>query len=144
MDTYDPDDLNNAILCVWKEARGDGEEGMNAVAHVIFNRVGAPGFGGSLHDVIYGKNQFSSMSIGTDPEYNLAAPSATNPQYPSYLAATNIVNKIVAGSNTDPTNGALYYANLAESTSGWFFNHIAHDPVNHPLRATVGHQVFYA
>jgi spore germination cell wall hydrolase CwlJ-like protein len=144
MDTYDPDDLNNAILCVWKEARGDGEEGMDAVGHVIFNRVGAPGFGSSLHDVIYGKNQFSSMSISTDPEFNLPAPGAADPQYPSYLAATNIVNAIVAGTDSDPTNGALYYANLAESTSGWFFRHVAGDPVNHPLRATVGHQVFYA
>jgi hypothetical protein len=41
---YDQDDLNNAILCVWKEARGDGHAAMNAVAHVIFNRIGAPGF----------------------------------------------------------------------------------------------------
>jgi hypothetical protein len=24
---YDKDDLNNAILCVWKEARGDGARG---------------------------------------------------------------------------------------------------------------------
>jgi spore germination cell wall hydrolase CwlJ-like protein len=44
---------------------------MNAVAHVIFNRIGAPGFAATLHEVIYGKNQFSSMSISTDPEYNL-------------------------------------------------------------------------
>ncbi len=116
---------------------------MNAVAHVIFNRIGASGFASSLHDVIYGKNQFSSMSISTDPEYNLAAPSVTDRQYPSYLAATDIVNAIVAGTHSDPTNGALYYANLTESTSGWFFRHIVDDPVNHPLRATVGHQVFY-
>jgi hypothetical protein len=68
---YDSDDLNNAILCVWKEARGDGYVAMNAVARVIFNRVSAPGFASTLHEVIYGKNQFSSMSISTDPEYNL-------------------------------------------------------------------------
>ncbi len=141
---YDQNDLNNAILCVWKEARGDGSTGMKAVAHVIFNRIGAPGFASNLHDVIYGKNQFSSMSISTDPEYNLAPPSATDPQYPSYLAATNIVNAIATRTDSDPTNGALYYANLAESTSGWFFHHVVNDPVNHPLRATVGQQVFYA
>jgi N-acetylmuramoyl-L-alanine amidase len=144
MPSYDEDDLNNAILCVWKEARGDGHMAMNAVAHVIFNRVGAPGFPNNLHDVIYGKNQFSSMSITTDPEYNLVAPSAGDPQYPSYSDATNIVNAVVAGTDSDPTNGALYYANLKESTSGWFFNHIVNDSENHPLRATLGHQVFYA
>ena len=42
MAAYDQDDLNNAALCVWKEARGDGDTAMNAVAHVIFHRVGAP------------------------------------------------------------------------------------------------------
>ena len=33
MEGFDQDDLQNAILCVWKEARGDGYEAMNAVAH---------------------------------------------------------------------------------------------------------------
>lgn len=144
MPSYDQDDLNNATLCVWKEARGDGHKAMDAVAHVIFNRVGAPAFPSNLHDVIYGKNQFSSMSISTDPEYNLVAPDAGDAQYPSYLDATNIVNAIVAGTDSDPTDGALYYANLKGSTSGWFFRNIVNDPENHPLRATVGQQVFYA
>jgi len=144
MEGFDQDDVQNAVLCVWKEARGDGYEGMDAVAHVIFNRVGAPGFPSGLHEVIYAKNQFSSMSISTDPEFNLPAPGPTDPEYPSYLDATNIVNAIVAGADNDPTNGALYYANLKESTSGWFFRHIAEDSANHPLRATIGHQAFYA
>jgi len=144
MEGFDQDDLQNAILCVWKEARGDGYDWMNAVGNVIFNRVGASGFPSTLHDVIYAKNQFSSMSISTDPEYNLPAPDVTDPQYPSYLDATNIVNAIVAGTVADPTNGALYYANLKESTSGWFFRNIVEDPAKHPLLATIGHQVFYA
>jgi spore germination cell wall hydrolase CwlJ-like protein len=144
MEAYDQDDLNNVILCVWKEARGDGYRAMSAVAHVIFNRIGAPGFANNLHDVIYGKNQFSSMSISTDPEYNLAVPGVSDQEYASFLDATNIVNGIVAGTDSDPTNGALYYANLKESGSGWFFRCIVNDPENHPLRATLGHQVFYA
>lgn len=96
----------------------------------------------SLHEVIFAKNQFSSMSISTHPEFNLPAPGVTDPQYPSYLDATNIVNAIVAGTDSDPTNGALYYANLAESTSGWFFRNIVEDTANHPLPATIGHRVF--
>jgi hypothetical protein len=51
----------------------DRHAAMNAVAHVIFNRVGAAGFAKTLHEVIYGKNQFSSMSVCTDPEYNEAS-----------------------------------------------------------------------
>jgi len=141
---YDQDDLNNAILCVWKETRGDGHAAMNAVAHVIFNRGGAAGFAKALHEVIYGKNQFSSMSICTDSDCNLGAPSVTDCEYASYVPATTFVKGVAERTDSDPTNGALYCANLKESTSGWFVRHIVNDPVNHPKRATVGHQVFYA
>ena len=55
-----------------------------------------------------------------------------------------IVNAIVAGTDSDPTNGAFYYGNLKKSTSGWLFRRIVNDPENHPLRATLGHQLFYA
>jgi len=107
---------------------------MNAVAHVIFNRGGAPGLARTLHEVIYGKNQFSSMSICIDPEYNLGAPSVTDREYASYVAATNIVKAVAERTDSDPTNGAMYCANLKESTSGWFVRHIVNDPVSHPKR----------
>jgi hypothetical protein len=138
---HDQDDLNKAILCVWKEARGDGHAAINAVAHVIFNKGGATAK--TLHEVIYGKTQFSSMSICTDREYNLGAPSVTDREYASYVAATNIVKAVAERTDSHPTNGALYCANLKESTSGWFVRHIVNDPVNHPKRATVEHQVLY-
>jgi len=114
---YDQDDLNQAILCVWQEARGDGYAAMNAVAHVIFNRGGAAGFAKKLHEVIYGKNQFSSMSMCTDPEYNLGAPSVTDREYASYVAATNIVKAVAERTDSDPTNGALYCA----KPDSWYF-----------------------
>jgi spore germination cell wall hydrolase CwlJ-like protein len=101
--------------------------------------VGAPGFANNLPNVIHGKNQFSSMSTRTDPECHLAVPGVSDHEYASFLDATNIVNAIVAGTDSDPTNGALYYANLKKSTSGWLFRRIVNDPVNHPLRATLGH-----
>jgi hypothetical protein len=68
----------------------------------------------------------------------------TDLEYPSFMEATDIVNSIVAGTDNDPTNGAHCYANLTESTSRWFFCHIVNDPLNHPLLATIGHQVFNA
>jgi hypothetical protein len=52
------------------------------------------------------------MSISTDPECHLAVPGVSDHEYASFLDATNIVNAIVAGTDSDPTNGALYYANL--------------------------------
>jgi hypothetical protein len=48
---FGKDDLTNASLCVWKEAPGDGHAAMNAVDHVIFNRVGAAGARSSKYDL---------------------------------------------------------------------------------------------
>jgi hypothetical protein len=115
---YDKEDLNNAILCVWKEARGDRHAAMNAVAHVIFGMVGAAGVAETLHEMIYGESPFSSMSVCTDPEYNLGAPSVTDREYSSYVAATNIVKAFAGRTDSDPTDGALYCANLKENTGG--------------------------
>jgi len=83
---------------------------MNSVAHMIFNRGGAAGLTKTLHEVIYGKNQFSSMSICTDPEYNLGAPSVTDREYASYTVVTSIVKAVAERTDSDPTNGALYCA----------------------------------
>jgi N-acetylmuramoyl-L-alanine amidase len=141
--SYDQTDIDNASLCVFKEARGDGYAGMQAVAHVIFNRVGCVGFPHTLHDVIYQKNAFTSMSVPSDPEYNLAAPAPGAPEYSWYASAQQIVNAIVDGADVDPTKHAHYYAYLKECTSGWFFNNIVDKPTIHPLTATIGKQNFY-
>jgi hypothetical protein len=137
----DEDDVSNLALCAWKEARGDGDGAMQAVMHVIFNRVGVPGFSHTIHDVIYGKNQFSSMSISTDPEYNLK-PLDGDPQYAYCMGIANAIQ-----SDPDVTNGAHYYENEATATSGWFGRVIAGPngtgtPL-HPLVASIGHQVFF-
>lgn len=141
MVTLDQDDISNLALCAWKEARGDGDEAMQAVMHVIFNRVGTPGFAHTIHDVIYGKNQFSSMSISTDPEYNLK-PEDGDPQYAYCLQIANEIQ-----TDPDPTLGAHYYENAATATSGWFGRVIAGPDGNgtagHAFTVQIGHQTFY-
>lgn len=137
--TFDSTDVNNLALVTWKEARGEGPVGCRAVMHVIFNRVGTPGFAHTLHDVIYGKNQFTSMSVSSDPEFNLTP--ADNDVI--YKACQNLAQSVLSGSDTDCTNGAHYYANLKNTTSGWFFTHIVNDTVNHPVTATIGHHTFF-
>lgn len=142
---YNQDDVNNMALCVWKEARGEGEAGMLAVANVIVNRALAweRAVSSPLHNVIYQRNQFSSMSISTDPEYNLQ-PQPGDAQYAYCL---EMCPEVLTGESPDNTNGALYYANLSEVTSGWFRDVIAGSDgkgtVDHPLVATVGKQSFY-
>jgi len=136
---YDQNDLNSFALCVWKEARGEGDAGMRAVAHVIANRVGKPGFGCNLHSVIYGKNQFTSMSVPSDPEFNLEPKDGDS----QYTYCQSLVVLVLDGSDPDLTSSALYYADLKYATSGWFWTHIVNDPVNHPHTAKIGRQDFY-
>ena len=132
-------------LCVWKEARGEGDLGMQAVAWVIRNRAvdwyrnqQSP-----IHLVVYGKNQFTSMSVPEDPEFNLA-PDADDPQY---LYCLGLCPDILTAQATDVTNGSHYYCNLAEATSGWFSRNISgpdgKGTPNHKLLAAIGRQMFY-
>jgi N-acetylmuramoyl-L-alanine amidase len=135
--TYDTGDVNSLALCAWKEARGEGVEGMRAVMHAIVNRVTA--WGETIHNVIYGKNQFTSMSVPTDPEFNLE-PSDADMQYTECL---EIAPLVLNGSDPDCTNGACYYANLKNVTSGWFERNIVNNPIKHPQTVVILHQTFF-
>lgn len=139
---YDTDDLQSLALCIWKEARGEGNDGMRAVAHVIANRA-AHWYGNheeSVHHAVFAKNQFTSMSVPSDPEFNLE-PKEDDEQY---TYCVSLAPSVLNGADADLTNGALYYANLKYASSGWFFDHIVQDNVNHPQLAVIGHQTFYA
>jgi spore germination cell wall hydrolase CwlJ-like protein len=140
---YDDADMHSLALCMWKEARGEGLTGMRAVAHVIKNRVGTPGFAHTLHDVIYGKNQFTSMSVPSDREFNLIPPAGDA----QFAYASAVCPSILTGDDVDPTFGAHYYENAATATSGWFARVIAgpdgYGTEGHSQTAHIGKQVFY-
>jgi spore germination cell wall hydrolase CwlJ-like protein len=140
--TYDQNDHDSMALCVWKESRGEGQAGMSAVANVILNRARAwySHITESVHAAVYAKNQFTSMSVPSDPEFSLTP----HPNDPQYAYCDELCTGLLANADGrfDPTHGALYYANLAESTSGWFFDNIVKSPA-HPLLATIGKQNFY-
>src|SRR5207244_356263 len=106
---------------------------------VIANRVGHPGFAHDIHGVVYGKNQFTSMSVPSDPEFNLA-PKDDDPQF---AYCVKLVDTVLQGTAPDVTQGAHYYENPKTATSGWFARVIVADTVNHPLIATIGRQNFY-
>lgn len=140
---YDDNDVHNMALCVWKEARGEGVQGMRAVAHVIKNRVGAAGFPKTLHDVIFQKNAFTSMSVSSDPEFNLIPPPG-DVQFTSCLA---LCPQVLNGTDFDFTDNAHYYENAATATSGWFGRVIAGPDgmgtSNHQFTGQIGKQKFY-
>jgi len=136
---YDDNDVHSLALVGWKEARGEGITGIRAVMHVVLNRVGAVGFAHTLHDVIYGKNQFTSMSVPSDPEFNLSP----QPSDVLFAGCISLAKAILSGTDADCTNGAHYYANLKTATSGWFYNHIVNDHIGHPQTAVIGHHTFF-
>ena len=123
-------------LVMWREARGEGRDGMRAVGHVVRNRHKA-GWG-SVVDCITKKNQFTSMSVPGDGQLTRW------PKTGEFLNTLHDANRILDGSDGDLTKGALYYANLEIATSGWFFEHIVGDPVGHPVTATIGRHTFFA
>ena len=134
--TYDQSDLNNLALVSWKEARGEGQDGMRAVMHVIVNRVAAPDFPKSVHNVIYQKNAFSSMTVPSDLEFNLQ-PQEGDAQYDYCL---QIAPRVLSEIDPDNTNGAVWYANEAHVTSGWYKNNIMQP--DHPVTVVIGKQTF--
>ncbi len=140
---YDDQDLHSMALCVWKESRGEGTQGMRAVAHVIANRIGHPGFAKTIHDIVYGKNQFTSMSVPSDPEFNLIPP----PNDTQFGYCLSICPQVLSGDDQDPTDGAHYYENAKTATSGWFGRVIAgpdgKGTEGHQLLAIIGRQNFY-
>ena len=105
---------------------------MRAVAHVIANRVKANK--SSWVAEICKPKQFSSMTICGDSQTVVwpAEMDVVN----LYALMTNIYN----GTDPDNTNGALFYANEANVTSGWYRDVVMTDA--HPVCATVGQQTF--
>jgi spore germination cell wall hydrolase CwlJ-like protein len=128
---------------IYKEARGEGKQGMEAVGHVILNRSKA--WNQRLTKVITGPNQFSCMSVPSDPQYLKPCPMPDDPAGKLWEAAGEITERFMGDDKPeDITNGALYYCNPKSSTSGWFSRNIVGKPKEHPLVAVLGKHHFYA
>jgi len=152
----DEHDIHSAALCAWKEARGEGATGMLAVLNVLKNRVGFTGFASTLHDVIYGKNQFTSMSVAKDPQFNLEPKEDDESWSYSSKAAQEIFGAQKDISVADPsavlaesefskdiTNGAHFYANLhTMDKGGWFERNIVLSRTHH-ITAQIGKHTFF-
>ena len=91
---------------IWREARGDGEVGMEAVASVILNRAAHPRWWGTdIISVCLKPAQFSCWDNGT------ALMANENAADPSFVLASTIAVDAVRGRLQDSTHGAdSYYA----------------------------------
>lgn len=93
-----------AALCIWREARGEGRDGMRAVAHVIKNRVTPEK---NVYSVVTQKWQFSSMTAPGDSQ-TVLYPS---PDDAYFQDAVQIATEVLQGDDPDLTNGADHYFN---------------------------------
>ena len=109
-------------LCIWREARSEGEDGMRAVGHVAWNRHKTSGK--TLAEVICQDAQFTSINPpkkSYDPQLDV---------YPAYMdamfrKAMTIANEIRDGNSVDPTQGSTHYWNAKWGTSESFQRGIA-------------------
>jgi spore germination cell wall hydrolase CwlJ-like protein len=118
-------------LTAWREARGEGVDGMRAVLHVIRNRVMSQRFG-DWAMVCTKKFQFSSMSAPNDPELILW-PETGDAQFEQ---AYQLAVAVFAGTDADNTNGATFYFADSIPAPSWAAS----------MRETVkiGHQTFFS
>ena len=113
--TTDADILARTI---YGEARGEGYDGMKAVACVVVNRVKKPCWWGySVKTVCLKPYQFSCWN-GQDP--NLVVIEKVTNDDPVFSTARGIATLAVAGDLVDNTNGATsYYAKGLATPPSW-------------------------
>lgn len=127
-------DVDTLARTIWGEARGEGYEGMQAVANVVMNRVHAGTFPGgySISGVCRAPRQFSCWNPGDPNLAQLLSVSSSNPQFQQAL---QIAQSAASGTLADLTNGATYYHTTAIATpKSWG---------NKTQVAEIGNQVFY-
>jgi spore germination cell wall hydrolase CwlJ-like protein len=109
-------DAHWMALTMWGEARGQGEEGMRAVGHVIANRWKAKSHGAFVTDTVSAAWQFSCWNKN-DPNRALMLAIDTLKEgssgHSNWLMAKRLAAEILAGRSEDPTGGALFYHTTA-------------------------------
>ena len=89
---------------IWLEARGESQEGQQAVAEVVLNRLVSGRFGDTLEQVIYGEGQFRTTPFLDEAE-------AWQAQYEAIDAALD-------GPSILPMD-VMYFATYAENDQVW-------------------------
>ena len=105
-------------LVLWREAADQKHIGMQAVAHVIRNRVLATHLPDRWEDIISAKWQFSSLTAPGDPML------VKWPKQPdaAFEDAMQIAESVYDGSDVDITGGSTMYANLHVCKPNWDFS----------------------
>jgi len=108
------DERDILIRTVLGEAGSEGASGMEAVAHTIVNRTKDERWADNIKGVALQSNkkgfyQFSAWNSNGKTGNDLVLMKPTDPRYKK---AGAIVDRVLSGESSDPTGGAVYYANL--------------------------------
>lgn len=118
-------------LTVWREARGEPYQGQVAVAWEILNA--AKKYSRSIYAECTHPLRYSSVTYKKDPQL------ANFPleKEPNWVTIQHLIEDIVAGKLTDPTNGAtLYYADTIPFPESW-------DKTKVQETVHIGHHIFF-
>ena len=105
-------EIDTLARTIWGESRGEGMEGMAAVACVIMNRVriakakGEYWWGNSIIQICQKPYQFSCWNKD-DPNYLVLL--AVDTRNLEFATALRIARRAMAGALADKTNGATHY-----------------------------------
>ena len=109
-------DLTALALVSWREARGEGVAGVQAVLNVIKNR--AIKQNKTPYEIIIAPWQFSSMTATGDPELGLW-PKLTDVQW---LECVDLSQKLLNGTLEDNTDGATFYYATTIKPPKWSYS----------------------
>ena len=125
-------DIDVVAKTIWGEARGEGLNGMTAVACVIMNRATKGGWWGRTpREVCLKPSQFSCWLKSDPNRAKILAVTQTDPQY---QIAMSLANSVLTGTLTDITAGATSYQ--VRGTNAWWAK--GKTPI-----ASIGTQDFY-
>lgn len=89
--TYEERQLMARVI--WAEARGESDEGQQAVAEVILNRMASDKFGDTLNSVIYAEGQFRSVPYLDEAEpYQAQYDAIERAIYGPYILPEDVVH----------------------------------------------------
>jgi spore germination cell wall hydrolase CwlJ-like protein len=106
-----------AIATLWGEARGEGEQGMQAVMNVIMNR--AKGDFNKTDSVILKPKQFSFWNGKSSPEKLAVELVRKHSKEKEIQLAIQIVDKAMKGKLSDITGESQYYFNPKLAKPSW-------------------------
>lgn len=120
------------VKTILGEARGEGVEGMEAVAHTIQNRANSGRYPSDPAAVARQPYQYSTWNRGEGGNN----PGQFRPGTSQYESAAQVIDRVFGGQSNDPTNGALFYHTPAVNP-GWARE------VNRYGTTQLGNHIFY-